>query len=606
MAFDDDLLDLERRALDAAAGDWLRAIEELKRLAALDAPTLAQAIRDLVPPSIDAAVEASIVEAYTLGASNARGIAELADLTEERATQVAVAAAGTPARDTLAPARGLGAAAREAYDKALALLNVDQSSALAMLYGNAAHTRRVIETQVNTAANEAAADVASAADLPVVWVAERNACVRCLAYSGRVVPRAGDSFPVGLTYGRPVANDRARSGPALHPHCRCHLEPLHDISYADALRREADRSVLRGYSLEGESMKTRLEAADRLVQGGVDAPKSVIQYAERAVKRGEFRTRDVPGGGPTLLDGPGGPTAGPQPPTPQPTPPPTPRTMATPVSALVNPTGPNVPRTDVLGGGDITRAQAAERMFGTGSPQHRKAIDLDRAAEKRAPAPRSLPAIEDDALDALQPPKTGWSKPAHQASMARLEATPEGKTLRKTLTTFQSGPASAIPRLRTDIEKYLEGDTTLKAGRVDTIENLLGAINSSDAGDRPLYRGMSIPGKTDTVLAKYAEGDTIDLSLASFSSDRAVASRFSRQGHGQRVSAKNTTPVVVEIVGQKNALPIQQVTDNANIAKEREWITAGKYRVVSAKKSSGSVVVKIEQVGLWNGPATRL
>ncbi|MFM9481475.1 hypothetical protein [Streptomyces scabiei] len=41
-------------------------------------------------------------------------------------------------------------------------------------------------------------------------------------------------------------------------------------------------------------MRVRVEAAERLLARGVDAPKSVIAYARRAVKRGEFDTRGRP------------------------------------------------------------------------------------------------------------------------------------------------------------------------------------------------------------------------------------------------------------------------------------------------------------------------
>lgn len=42
--------------------------------------------------------------------------------------------------------------------------------------------------------------------------------------------------------------------------------------------------------------------------------------------------------------------------------------------------GGGVPTYQVEGGGRITRADAAERMYGTGSPQHKKAIEMDRRA----------------------------------------------------------------------------------------------------------------------------------------------------------------------------------------------------------------------------------
>ena len=73
--------------------------------------------------------------------------------------------------------------------------------------------------------------------------------------------------------------------------CRCTVEPLNDQAFADALRRESDRSVLRGFSLASEPMSVRIAAAERLLAKGVVAPKSVKKYAADAVKRGEFTTR---------------------------------------------------------------------------------------------------------------------------------------------------------------------------------------------------------------------------------------------------------------------------------------------------------------------------
>ena len=82
--------------------------------------------------------------------------------------------------------------------------------------------------------------------------------------------------------------------PPAHPNCRCTVEPLNAPEYAAALRREADRSVLRGFSLESESMGTRVDAARRLIDRGVDAPKTVVAFARRAVRAGEFPTRGRP------------------------------------------------------------------------------------------------------------------------------------------------------------------------------------------------------------------------------------------------------------------------------------------------------------------------
>ncbi len=49
--------------------------------------------------------------------------------------------------------------------------------------------------------------------------------------------------------------------------------------------------MLRGFSLESESMGVRIDAASRLLEQGVDAPKSVLAYAARYVKAGKFPDR---------------------------------------------------------------------------------------------------------------------------------------------------------------------------------------------------------------------------------------------------------------------------------------------------------------------------
>jgi len=73
----------------------------------------------------------------------------------------------------------------------------------------------------------------------------------------------------------------------LTHNCRCHLE-AQDDDVAAALKREADRSILRGFALESESERARLDAAERLLASGVRAPASVKRYAETAINRGGF------------------------------------------------------------------------------------------------------------------------------------------------------------------------------------------------------------------------------------------------------------------------------------------------------------------------------
>jgi len=213
--------------------------------------------------------------------------------------------------------------------------------------------------------------------------------------------------------------------------------------------------------------------------------------------------------------------------------------------------------------------------------------------------------IPGEIFDALLPTRGGWTTSTRAKTVAELKKTPEGRILLKTLDSFQSGGSTAIPRLRTDIEKYLAGDVAdLAQGRIDTIETLLSAVGKSNAGDRALWRGMSIPGSIDDVAARYAVGDDLDLSLASFSTDKKLAQGFTIKGAGKRVRGATRTPVLVEWVGEgKRALPIERISKSLVFANEKEWLGAGRYVIEGVKrvKRNGveTLVLQIRQKGIW-------
>lgn len=169
---------------------------------------------------------------------------------------------------------------------------------------------------VNRGANAGASDSARLADAYELWIAERNACVVCLALSGHFV-RPGDSFPITATFGdAPMAvwpDPERLLGPPRHPSCRCHCVPWFgpaathpvdtaiynwpalqgQVDIAAALRREAKRSILRGWSLPSESEAVRLRAADRLLRAGAGLPKSVEARARKAVRAKHFPDKHI-------------------------------------------------------------------------------------------------------------------------------------------------------------------------------------------------------------------------------------------------------------------------------------------------------------------------
>lgn len=278
---------LERQVLGVTrVSGFLDAVARLRRMLAMEDPRLRAEVLKLVAPAIGRDLAAAVGAAFDIGVLDA--VKEIGE--------------GQPKRLPKTPPATLVAAARETQKAVAAEITkarklADSGADAATVLAPVSAARNIIErdvvTLVNAAGNAGTTAVADAVGLSTVWVAEVNACVECLAYSGKVA-KPGKDFPGGLTYGAKSYNPEPIPFPPRHPRCRCTVEVLRSKEYATSLRREADRSVLRGFSLESESMSTRVDAARRLIENDVDAPKSVIAFARRAVKAGEFPTRGRP------------------------------------------------------------------------------------------------------------------------------------------------------------------------------------------------------------------------------------------------------------------------------------------------------------------------
>lgn len=285
MSAEAELARLEGQVLGIArVSKFLDAVELLRRMLASESPEIRRKVLSLVAPAIGRDLASAVGAAWNLG------VADAATLVDD-----AVDVGGKPPKElvTAAKAAEKTIAEQVAIARKLARAGAEVEAVLAPVFAAASGLRRDVVTLVNAGGNAGATAVADEAGLPTVWVAETNACVECLRYSGEVA-LPGKTFPGGLTYGKKSYNPDRIAYPPRHPNCRCTVEPLRSQEYADALRREADRSVLRGFSLPSESMGTRIDAAERLIKSGVDAPKSVISYGNRAVKAGAFPTRGRP------------------------------------------------------------------------------------------------------------------------------------------------------------------------------------------------------------------------------------------------------------------------------------------------------------------------
>jgi hypothetical protein len=178
----------------------------------------------------------------------------------------------------------------------------DVTQALAGAHRAATDMQAAVVQVVNGAANTGITAVADSLGAQRLWWAEPDACLTCIGMAGRLAD-PGEPFDQGFAATFTPKPRIWPPGPIqtcpLHPHCRCRVTVWlgSDTAGTDlpaALRREAQRAVLKGWSLPSESNPARVQAAQQLLNRGVTAPKSGQAYARAAVRRGRFTTRTVP------------------------------------------------------------------------------------------------------------------------------------------------------------------------------------------------------------------------------------------------------------------------------------------------------------------------
>lgn len=128
-----------------------------------------------------------------------------------------------------------------------------------------------------------------------MWRAERGACPSCLGYAGALAEPGEPFEPVFMVADASARPEGPLWGPPAHPACRCEVDQweghgpddLDPVDLPHALRREAQRSVLRGDAQGSDPAKIR--AADRLLDvADLLVPKTVQKRARKAVAAGTF------------------------------------------------------------------------------------------------------------------------------------------------------------------------------------------------------------------------------------------------------------------------------------------------------------------------------
>lgn len=287
---EDDLVELEDRAVRLLAGGYLSTIDQIRALLDTEPARARALILALVGPSIGVHSEMLLAEAYGLGLTD---IAET--LTSAETTDAEVALRSRHGADRSRDIDRLASTSRDAIYRAqtLARFGAPLAVAFSPILGDRAHVDMTIRSTVNATRSDAVTAAATAAGLPMTIEPERDACVRCLAYAGLI--STDGSFPGGLTFGTVYPSmETASVTVPIHPRCRCRLVGLRSDEYAAALQREAKRSILRGYALPTESVGVRLRAAGELASRENGMPKSVNAFARRAVKAGRFPDQGRP------------------------------------------------------------------------------------------------------------------------------------------------------------------------------------------------------------------------------------------------------------------------------------------------------------------------
>ena len=293
MTTPEKLYELEQAVVARSVGQWKEDVEKVKkailiRISQADTTDLSVLVPEImelldslnVPVGMSQEALDGVLEAHAFG----KGV--VASAVDGKQPKIKVSknsqdAVGNLRIDALAALQQ----AKDNLDKGLIGKGAQSiTTALAPLYQNPAKAEAAVTWAVNNSANSAVSKLSLKMGESFVWISERNSCVHCLAYSGQRSTATG--FPKDLTFGAKPLNPFGGTlpHPPLHPFCRCTIEPGITDEYADALKREAVRSVLKGFKMDSESDKVRIEAAKRLLAKDPVAPASVKKYAKKSIK----------------------------------------------------------------------------------------------------------------------------------------------------------------------------------------------------------------------------------------------------------------------------------------------------------------------------------
>jgi hypothetical protein len=191
-------------------------------------------------------------------------------------------------------------------------------------------------------------------------------------------------------------------------------------------------------------------------------------------------------------------------------------------------------------------------------------------------------------------PKSKLPTAAESEAAARLvRQTPEGRDLYRGVLAYQQ-KWGEVAKMQEEWNKlFSSARTSGNVKRDAELRAIARAIREAPQDDRDLYRGFSLMADVD--VNKWL-GTTQRLPITSFSSDRAIARSFK----GATLKHKRRQ-VNVTLKGgpSRRALPIE-VFGIPKYAYEREWLTAGAFKITKVEQRQGHWYIEMEQVAVFD------
>lgn len=255
------------------------------------ASALASRLRRISWPSLDERIPEAAVDAIN------RGVRTTAATVQGVQPQDVPRTPPDRLPDIDGPLRARLDEAADMADKATDLSKRELDAVSGRARSGVSRAQGSVRWTVNDGINSGTADVARHMGQRTIWVAERNACLHCLAYAGWST-EPDQEFPPGLSFD-PAGGLRSFGAllwPPLHPNCRCRIRlydgpagpPPGDRSLVDPAARlagEARRSVVYQWSDYASNAAAR-RAASALLADGAGLADSVEKRARAALRAG--------------------------------------------------------------------------------------------------------------------------------------------------------------------------------------------------------------------------------------------------------------------------------------------------------------------------------